>query len=172
MKNYLDIISRLFVAMLFVLAKPLYGPSIVNISAYLSYIPLKISLGAAISENIITLGLKSIAYVEACAAIGAYMFLGLLILFTRGIAWKLRLKLFGWGSLFILVANIIRIDLLALILVNNGADLFVTLHLFTWKILSGIYVALVWIFLVKKYDIREIPVVGDFKFLKKKLFEK
>ena len=172
MKDYLDIISRLVLSIFFILAKPIYSSSIVNISAYLSYIPLKISIGASIIDKVIIVGLKSINYVEACAAIGAYMFLGLLILFTRGMTWKLRLKVFGMGSLFILIANIIRIDLLALVLVNNNADLFVTLHLFTWKILSGIYVAFVWVFLVKKFEIIEIPMIGDFKFLKKKLFEK
>tara|TARA_Y100000310_G_scaffold133889_1_gene132862 strand:- start:1186 stop:1701 length:516 start_codon:yes stop_codon:yes gene_type:complete len=169
MGYYFDIIARLILAILLILAKPFYSPFFINLSAYLSYIPLNIFLGANLMENVITIGVKSINYVEACAAVGAYIFLGLLILLTRGASVGLRLKLFGIGSLFILIANIIRIDLLAYILVNNNADLFVTLHLLTWKILSGIYVAFVWIFMVKKFNVQEIPIIGDFKFLKKQL---
>jgi cell division septal protein FtsQ len=65
---------------------------------------------------------------------------------------------------------LIRIDILAYLLVNENINLFIGLHLFTWKMLSGIYVALVWIFLVKKYKIKEIPIVGDYNYLKKLLF--
>ena len=72
------------------------------------------------------------------------------------------------GSFLILVANIIRIDILAYLLVKNNVNLFLTLHMLTWKLLSGIYVAFVWIFLVKKYDVKGIPLISDFKYLKKK----
>ena len=169
MKYYISLGMRLFVSLMAVWFMGLYSFIILDISAYLSYLPLKLLYNANIADNVIYLGEKSIEYVEACGAVGAYVFLGLLILLTRNINFKKGLKMFFIGAILILFANIIRIDILAYLLIKNDINMFITLHLFTWKILSGVYVALVWIFLVKMYDIKEIPLWSDFKHLKKKL---
>ena len=153
---------RIFLALAIVFFRDIFSPFITKFSSIVSYIPLKLLFNASLNNNIITIMGKNIEYVPACAAVGAYIFLTLLILFTGNIPFKKCLKLFFIGSFLILVANIIRINVLAYILGTNNVDLFITLHLFTWKILSGIYVALVWIYLVKKYDIRRIPLKDDF----------
>ncbi|MBT3865918.1 pacearchaeosortase [Candidatus Woesearchaeota archaeon] len=166
MRGYLSVVFRAAMALLVVLFRDTFSPIIVSFSAYLSYLSL-IPFGADLNMNVLSIGTKAINYVEACAAVGAYVFLALLILFTRNINLKKGIKMFLLGALLILVANIIRIDVLAYLLVQNNVNLFLTLHILTWKLLSGLYVALVWIFLVKKFSVKEIPIVSDFKYLKK-----
>tara|TARA_Y100000310_G_C20686031_1_gene819038 strand:- start:1286 stop:1813 length:528 start_codon:yes stop_codon:yes gene_type:complete len=172
MRYHTAFLFRLITAWVVVAFRGVYAPIVTTFSAYASYIPLSILFGARLSGNVISLSGKSIEYVEACSAIGAYVFLALLILLTGGIEFRKGVKLFAYGSLLILLANIIRIDVLAYLLANNNIDMFLTLHLFIWKIISGIYVALVWIFLVKKYDIKGIPLVDDFKYFLRKSFLK
>ena len=166
MRDYLLVIFRAVLALFVVFFKDVFSPLIVSFSAYLSYLSL-IPFGADLNGNIISIGTKAINYIEACAAVGAYVFLVLLILFTRGIDFRKGVKMFLVGALLILVANIIRIDVLAYLLVKNNVNLFLTLHMLTWKILSGIYVAFIWIFLVKKFNVKGIPIVSDFNYLRK-----
>jgi hypothetical protein len=68
--------------------------------------------------------------------------------------------------------NILRIDLLIAAFVSLGKEWFDTIHLVFWKFVSGVYVALVWIFLSKKYKIRSIPIYTDIKYLYNKSFLK
>ncbi len=169
MKDYDSIVLRYCFAVTLVLFKAVYAPLVIGLSAYFSYLPLKLVFGATLVNHVIWLGQKSIEYIEACSATGAYLFLALLILLTYGVSFKKGLTMFGWGALFILVANIIRIDFLAYLLVAENVNMFVTLHLLTWKLLSGVFVAFIWILLVKKFNVQGIPIVSDFKFLKAKL---
>lgn len=167
MKEYLIVSIRAFLALFVVLFRDVFSQAIVSFSAFVSYLSLS-PFGADLNGNIISIGTKAINYVEACAAVGAYVFLALLILLTQGIDLKKGIQMFLTGALLILIANIVRIDILAYLLVKNNINLFLTLHMLTWKLLSGVYVAFVWIFLVRKYNVNEIPLVSDFKYLKKK----
>ncbi len=169
MGEYDTFVLRYASALAIVLFKSIYSPFIIWLSAYFSYLPLRLMFDARFTGNIIWLGQKSIEYVEACSATGAYMFLALLIFLTNGVSFKKGIKIFYWGALFILAANVIRINILAYLLVAENINLFLTLHLLTWKILSGVFVAFIWILLVKKFNIKGIPIVDDFVFLKNKL---
>jgi len=171
MERRISLILRLFFALLVVLLSNYYSWIITKISLIISYFQLKLFFSPVVlSDNLIILGNRSIEYVTSCAAVGAYMFLAILILLTGGITLKKGLEIFFVGSFLILLANLIRIDILAHLLINENINLFIGLHLFTWKVLSGIYVAIVWICLVKKYKIKEIPIISDFNYLKKLLF--
>lgn len=75
--------------------------------------------------------------------------------------------MFLLGSLIILIANIIRIEALIIILLKGGQNYFETLHLFIWKILSSVFVAGVWIFLIKKFKIKSVPLISDIKAIRK-----
>jgi len=54
-------------------------------------------------------------------------------------------------------------------LVLMGSRLFETVHLFFWKILSGVVVVIIWIYLTRKYKITSIPVYDDIKYLIKQI---
>jgi len=160
---------RYITAVLLVLFRPLYTEGFTQFSAFVTTIPLRWFYDATLSGTIIHLGSKSIDYITACSALGAYLFLAVLVLFTPRISFKKGLQIFLTGAVIIFLVNVMRIFVLATLLINNNIDMFVTLHLFTWKVLSGVFVALVWIFLVKLYRIKAIPIVSDWKYLLKLL---
>jgi len=108
-------------------------------------------------------GTQTLEFVPACAAVLAYILLYVLILFTKGISLRLGLKIALIGSVIIFVVNIIRIEALMYVLFKHGKDYFQTLHLLVWKVFSSLFVALLWIFFVKRYNIKGMPVYDDLK---------
>ena len=161
MNYYLNLFLRLLfcftpISLIYLIFTPL---TIYSVSFFLfNYSP-------AITDNILAVSGKQFTLVEACIAGYAYYLLLLLLLLTKDIKLKLRLKLIFLGFLFIFIMNIIRITILLLISLNLGQDWFNLVHLFFWRFVSGIFIALVWIFLVKHYKIKSIPVWSDIKYL-------
>ncbi|MEK6860987.1 MAG: pacearchaeosortase [Nanoarchaeota archaeon] len=169
MGYYKKLVLRVLFALLLVIFSSVIYYIIGPITLYSSYLLLKPFSDAILSGNIINIDGNSLEFIEACAATLAYILLGILILLTYGISLKKGIKLFLIGSLLIFIANLIRIEVLIYILVNYGIDYFNTLHLFIWKIVSSVYVALVWIFLCYKYKIKGIPVYSDLKKIKERI---
>jgi len=136
------------------------------VTTYLSFIVLKILqynptlIGNSISVNNITF-----SFISACVALPAYYLLLILLLTTKDLNVKSSIKLFFIGSLLILAMNIIRIDLLIAAFTSFGKQWFDKLHIIFWKFVSGVYVAIIWIFLTKKYKIKSMPVYTDLKYL-------
>ena len=165
MKYYGNLSLRLVAALLILIFYKIFYFIFIPLTLWLSYFTLKIFYNPVIQESSIFIEGKQLIFVPACAALSAYILLALLILFTKNIEFKKGVKLFFIGGLLILIMNLIRIDLLIIVLIEKGVNYFETLHLFFWKIVSSIYVALVWIFLVYKFKIKEIPVYSDAKAL-------
>jgi len=113
--------------------------------------------------NVFVVENQVIELIPACVAASAYLLLALLIVLTRGMSFKKGLTLFFVGSVLILVANVIRIEILVALLLKSDVNYFEQLHLFFWKVLASVYVAGVWIFLSKKFKVKEIPVYSDIK---------
>jgi len=134
------------------------------ITFYLSILILTY-FNPVVINNVISINNIDFEFVEACIATLAYYLLLILTMTTKDISWKIRGKLFLYGSFLILGMNLIRILILVFVAVNYGMDWFQLVHLTFWKIVSGIYVALVWIFLVNKYKIKSIPIIDDLKYL-------
>ncbi|MDP6642009.1 MAG: pacearchaeosortase, partial [Candidatus Nanoarchaeia archaeon] len=103
--------------------------------------------------------------ISACVATSAYHLLFGLVIFTKDIKLKTSIYLVLFGSIAIFLANILRIDLLIYIFLEFGKNFFEKVHLFLWQFVSSIYVALIWIFLVKKFKIKTIPIYSDIKHL-------
>ena len=78
-------------------------------------------------------------------------------------SFKKATKIIMQGFLLILIANLIRIDLLIILLINNYSDLFNKLHLLIWKFISTLFVVLLWIFLTKINKVEKIPIYSDYK---------
>lgn len=161
------LVIRLFLAFLLAISYNLIYKILIPITLYPSFYLLRLIYEAELSDTLITIDNYSLTFIPACAAASAYILLGILILLTKDVKLKTGLKMLLLGSLFILIANIIRIEALILILINLGKNYFETLHLFVWKLLSSLFVALVWILLIKKYKVKSIPIISDLKELKK-----
>ena len=163
-KSYLQyLFTRLFVALFFVL----FGILIINkifgpITFYLSYLTLQYYSPQIISSTSFIINNIKLNFIPACIASGAYLLLMILTLTTE-LEFKKALKVIAQGFLLILIANLIRITLLILLLINNYSNLFETLHMLIWKLLSTVFVVLLWIFLTKVNKINNIPIYTDFK---------
>lgn len=137
---------------------------------YLSYYSLKLlSYNPILVNNDIIINQAVLTFIPACVATSAYYLLIALVFLTKDLKLKTIIYSIVLGSSLILLFNILRVDILVFILLNFSKNLFDTLHLFIWKFLSGIYVALVWLLLIKIFKIKTIPVYSDVKYLIKKI---
>jgi len=107
----------------------------------------------------------SISIAEACVATSAYFLLLALNLTTRGILWKKRIKIFLFGAFSFLAVNLLRIFILAIMVVSSS-ELFDSAHFIFWHILSTVIVIVIWLFSIKIYNIKEIPLISDLKILR------
>jgi exosortase/archaeosortase family protein len=140
-------------------------------TVWLSYHSLNLFVtDSFLSGNKIITPFATLNFIDACIAASAYLLLGILVLTTRGIRFRSRLSMFIIGSILILSFNIIRITVLAYILSSYGSNLFNSVHMVFWKVLSTLYVFFVWILLTYLFNVIHIPIVSDFKELKKHLY--
>ncbi len=165
MKYYWSLSFRLFIAVIFTVFYDVFYSIIYPLTVYPAYFFTNLFYGAYLVGNSIFVSGNVVNIIPACVAGIAYSLLLFLILFTKGISFGKGLKMFVVGSLLILVMNVLRIDLLIYVLVEFGSDLFDKVHLVFWNFISGLYVAFVWIFLVKKFRVSSIPIVSDVKYL-------
>lgn len=171
MDNYTKrlIIRMLLILFIIFFSYDLFYPILEFLTVRLSYIFLLPLKPVLTNGTTFTIGSHILEIVPACVAFSAYILLSILILSTKSIPKGITLKMFAIGSLLILAINIIRIDLLIYMLTLMGSRLFETVHLFFWKVLSGVIVVLIWIYLIKKYNITSIPAYSDLKYLIKKI---
>jgi len=141
------------------------------ITIYSVYYLLGLSYVTTLNGIIIAVHGFKFSIVDACVAVLAYYLLWILVLLTKDISLKVRIKLFLFGSLLIFLMNVFRIVLVVNVAVNYGFTWFNVIHLIFWKGISGVYVALVWIILVRYYNIRSIPLYDDLKKLYKESFK-
>ena len=134
------------------------------LTKYLSTISLNLLYNVKAIENTLLVGNQSFSLIPACVALPAYYLLFFLVLGTKDLSLRKSTKLLVIGSILILAMNIIRIDLLIIAFLEFGKSWFDSIHLFFWKFVSGVYVALVWIFLTKKYKIKTIPFYDDLRY--------
>ena len=164
MKKEYDFILRIIIA--FLIPYSLLSYLITPLTMYLSYFLLRLfGENIAVFPPFILINEILVKFIPACAAISAYYLLMLLVLLTMDIKPLVRLKMFIIGSLLILLINTLRIILLLIILSHYNYNLFESVHMFFWTLIGSFFVALIWIFLVKKYNIKTVPIFSDLNYL-------
>jgi exosortase/archaeosortase family protein len=133
-----------------------------------SFLLISLFHGGSVHGMMISVGGHLVELIPACIASAAYVLLVLLVLLTKGISLKKGVWMFVVGSLLILMGNIIRIEVLVMLLLGDGVNYFETLHILMWKIVSSVYVVGVWIFLSWKFKVKTIPVWSDVEMLLKR----
>ncbi len=160
-----SIFFRYSLAFFIVLFSSLFLTILTPLTIYSSYFLLKIFYNPIIQNQTLIIQSYSFNIITACTALIAFILLSELILLTRNINFKIRIKLFFIGFLLIFLMNILRIIILILVYINFGQDDFNTIHLIYWHIISTVFVAVVWIFLVEYYKIKSIPLWDDINLL-------
>lgn len=138
-----------------------FYPLLAPLTLRTSYGILQFFTAATLEGTTIVVGQTTLEFIPACAALSAYILLAVLILLTEGISFRKGVFLFLYGGFLIFAANILRIEFLIYLLLSYGKNYFATLHLFLWKVVSSIYVALVWVFLTWRFQVKTIPVCSD-----------
>ncbi len=166
-----DLVFRYALALLIGIFPVILYKIFAPLTLYPSYILLKLFYNPTLLSQSIKIDYYTLNFVPACVAVSAYILLAFLVLSTSSLEWKRRVKLFIFGSLLILILNLIRIIVLIILLIEYGTNYFEAVHLIFWQILASVYVAAVWIFLIKHYKIKSVPVVSDFRMLRKHLMK-
>jgi exosortase/archaeosortase family protein len=134
------------------------------LTIYPSYFILSLFMEATLLDNILILEGLTINIVEACIAGAAYYLLLILNLTTPMSIKKRILSILTSFALFLAI-NIIRISVSSVLALRHPSIFGIT-HMFVWYFLSGVIVFLVWIFTIKIFKIRDIPVYTDIIYLK------
>ena len=104
---------------------------------------------------------KTINLTPACIAGSAYLLLLILNLFvTMKPKQRIYSILFSVGLL--LIFNVLRIVILAILFVNSFEYLHLT-HKLIWYVLSTVFVVGIWFLMVKIFSIKQIPIVSDLR---------
>lgn len=160
-----SIFLRYSLALSVVIFSSLFLTILIPLTIYSSFFLLKIFYNPIIQNQTLIIQSYSFNIITACTALIAFILFSELILLTRNLNFKIRIKLFLIGFLLIFLMNISRIIILILVYINFGQDYFNTIHLIYWHIISTVFVAVVWIFLVEYYKIKSIPLWDDINLL-------
>jgi len=115
-------------------------------------------------SEIILYNQTAVSLIDACVAGSAYYLLFILALSIPNIKSIKRLKILVLSFSILLVVNIFRIVFMTLIARQSYFDV---VHMAFWYALSLIFVICIWFFMVKIFNIKEIPIYSDYKFLLK-----
>ena len=139
-------------------------PITVHLTAWVLDIFYKITI---VGTQIMINQAKTINITAACVAGSAYILLLILNLFVE-MKPKQRIYSILLSTGLLLIFNVLRIVILAILFVNSFEYLHLT-HKLIWYFLSTIFVVGIWFFIIKLFKIKQIPIVSDIKHLVKNI---
>ena len=167
-RGFLDFFVRYFI--LIIVGFPnlwLFYLIFAPLTIYPVYFLLNIFFDVSIYRNFISIGQTSIIeIVRACIIGSAYYLLLILNLSTPNIKLKKRISMIFLSFAALLVINIFRIFFLS-ILFDSKFLYFNLIHEILWYLGSIIFVAAIWFIEVKTFEVKEIPVYSDIKYILK-----
>ncbi len=123
-----------------------------------------------ISDNIIVIGFDKIQIIDPCVAGSAYLLL-LILNLSVPMNWKKRFYSILFSFSLLLVLNVLRIVLLA-VLYSFDSIFFDFTHKLFWYVLSSVFVIGIWFLVVKIFSIKEVPFYSDIKYFLKRIKSK
>lgn len=152
-----------------ILLRDLWYQLLSPLTIYVNYWFFLLYLPVSLAGNTLSINGTSFEFVQACIAVSAYLIFTALVLLTKGVTVNKRLQMLGIGFVAIFVANMLRVQVLINIYFYFGKNFFDSVHLLFWHFISAIFVFFIWVYLSKKYKIRNIPVYSDLKYLLNKI---
>ena len=163
--RFLDIIIRY--SILLILAIPnlwIFYFIFTPITIYPIYFLLNIMFDVSLIGRTIVIGNLSINFINACIAGSAYYLLLIFNLSLPNIKFPKRIKMIFFAFGVFLIVNLIRIFLLSLLAIS-GSSYFDITHSIFWHLISTVFVIGIWFTEVKLFNIKDVPVYSDMKFL-------
>jgi exosortase/archaeosortase family protein len=160
---------RYLILLLFVLAN-IFAFFLPKATIYSAFFIISLFSNATLTNNVINLHGANIDLAAACIAISAYYLLLILNLSTpMPLGKRIYSLMLSFSLLFII--NTLRITLFSFLFVSLQ-PVFSALHFMTWFIFSSVLVFLVWYANIIFFNVKEIPVYSDLKFLIKSIRNK
>lgn len=165
-KKILSLFTRYAILLIIVfLGVELFYAFFAPLTIYGTYWMFELFFNATLNGNLILInGIFPIEIIGACVAGSAYALLMILNLTTPGISFKNRVYSILLSFAIILVLNLLRIFLLGNVYVFDFSS-FDFLHSFFWYFLSIVFVVCTWFAQVRIFNIKDIPVYTDLKYL-------
>jgi len=163
-KGVVDIVVRyvillvlgMFMNVFYVMFKPL--------TIYPVYYILGLFFNASLSRRIISVEGINFEIIDACVAGSAFLLLTALNLMAGKMGFGKRVYALFFSYISLLVLNILRIVLLAILAVNSSF-VFSVVHMAFFYVISILFVFAVWIAEIRIFRIKEIPLYSDIKYL-------
>ena len=166
--NKFLILLRYLILLGLMFTLPLIYKTLTPLTVYPSLFLLGLFYEVAIRDLLIIIDNQTfIQIIPACIAGSAYLLL-LILNLTLPIKFKKRISLILLSFFILLILNISRIFFLSVLYHNNFIFFDITHKLF-WYFISTIFVIGIWFFIVKQYEIKEIPIYDDFRYLTKEI---
>ncbi len=162
------IIIRYVIVLLIAIFSNFFYTIFTPLTIYPTYVILSLTQSTTLTNTTIAFNGTQFTFIPACIAGTAYLILTILILTTRGIKPITRIKTLLTTYILFLLLNITRVLILIFIYTFISEQLFHTLHLIFWHILSTVFVLLIWIVTIKLYNIKNIPFYSDIIYLLEK----
>ena len=165
--NPFNILIRYLILLGLMFSLPLIYKILTPLTIYPTIFLLKLFYQVSYLNSMIILNSKTIIYIiPACIAGSAYLLL-LILNLSLPMSLKKRIRTILFSLTLLLSLNILRIFSL-IILYDNSFRFFDITHKLFWYGLSTLFVILIWFYTVKKFNIKEIPIYTDIKYLSKK----
>lgn len=132
------------------------------LTTYATYSILNIFSSPSLSGNLIFFKDYVFEIIPSCVAGAAYYLLFLITMSMPNINIKRRLEVVGASLGAFFIFNVLR---LAFLISISSRSSFELIHWISWHFISTIFVIGIWIFLVKYFKIKSIPVYSDLKYL-------
>ncbi len=153
--------SSLLIIGLLVSLTSVFYPVFLALTIYPADFLLSLFYSSTIIGDYIILENILIQLIPACLAVSAYFLLLILNLATP-MPLKTRVRALAFSFLVLLLANIFRIFVFSILLLNNF-QVFDFLHKFFWYFLSIFFVIAIWFLQVRIFKIKAIPAYTDIK---------
>lgn len=157
------ILARYLILLALVFSLPLIYKIFTPLTIYPSAFLLNFFYDVAVNNIFIINNEIFIEIIPACVAGSAYLLL-LILNLTTPMNIKKRIYSVLFSFLILLILNILRIFTLSVLYYNEFVFFDLTHKLF-WYAGSTVFVILIWFFIVKIYNIKDIPVYSDLKSL-------
>jgi exosortase/archaeosortase family protein len=168
MNKYQDIFLR-YILIILVALPNLYIFYLIftPLTLYPLYFLFNLFIKTSLENNILFINGFAIEIIKACVAGSAYYLLFILNMSVPNIKLRKRAQMIIYSFALFLFLNILRIIILSLVLFS-GSSYFDITHKFFWYFVSTLLVVLIWFAEVKIFNIKDIPIYSDLKFLFKK----
>lgn len=139
------------------------------LTIYPSYFLIKLFFNTTISGNVLILNNSIfIDLIKACIAGSAYYLLFILNMSIPNVKLKKRISMIVFSFLTLLILNILRIVFLIIVYMQKNSAFDLT-HEIVWYVFGTLFVVGIWFAEVKIYNIKEIPIYSDIKYLINKI---